>query len=176
MAGTTSTIPITIGTTLIQMPNSGASPIWSQAIIQFVQAVELALQSSSSPFNISPSVMTLASNTNTDIPLTGTGAPISFPNGSVRGFVFFYDIYRYTSSTSTVQQGQVSGIFNSSTSTWELQHEFSGDVQANGQPYSTFDMNSSDQLLLTTVPLSSGTYNAASTISYYATTNLVTST
>lgn len=173
MAGTTSTIPITIGTTLIEFPNSGASPLWSEAIIQFAQAVATQLQSQNSPFDIAATVQTLTSNSNIAINLTGNGSNLSFPSSSVRAFTFNYAIYRFTSTSSIVDTGVVTGVYNTTTLGWELQHEFSGDVQSDGTAWNTFDINSSDQLLLTTIALPSGTYNATSTISYSASTELV---
>lgn len=171
---TTSTIPITIGTTLIQFPATGSSPVWSEAIIQFAQAVAIQLQSQGSPFDIPATVQTLSNNANASINLNGNGSDLSFPSSSVRSFTFTYAIYRFTTAQSIVDTGIVSGVYNSTNLQWELQHEFSGDVNTDGTPWNTFDINSSDELLLTTVALPSGTYNASSTISYYATTNLVT--
>lgn len=171
---TTSTIPITIGTTLIQFPNTGNSPIWSEAIIQFAQAVSIQLQSQGSPFDIAATVQTLSSNGNASINLNGNGSDLSFPASSVRSFTFSYAIYRFTTTESIVDVGTVTGVYNTTNLQWELQHEFSGDVQSDGTPWNTFDINSSDQLLLTTVALPTGTYNATSTISYSASTELVT--
>lgn len=173
MAGTTSTIPVVIGNTTIQFPNTGASPIWSEAIIEFVQAVELQLQSLASPFDIAPTVQVLTSNANSNINLTGNGSNLSFPSGSVRSYVFTYAIYRVSSTDSVVQTGTVSGVYNTDTSVWEIQHEFAGDVQTNGESYVTFDMNGNDELLLTTI-LIPGVYDTAnSKISYSAKTELV---
>ena len=80
----TSTIPITIGGTVIQFPNTGASPAWSPAIIQFAEAVAVQLQVISSPFDVAPTVQILTSNANTDITLNGNGSSLSFPHTSVR--------------------------------------------------------------------------------------------
>lgn len=173
MAGTTSTIPITIGTTLIEFPNTGASPIWSEAVIQFALAVELALQAQGSPFDIAPVVMTLPSNGNVDINLTGTGSNLSFPNGSVRSFDFTYAIYRFSDIASVTQTGHVLGVFNTIATTWSIQHEYAGDVQSTGESWVTFDMNGNDELLLTTISIP-GIYDITSTISYSARTELVT--
>lgn len=171
---TTSSIPVTIGTTVIQFPATGQSPIWSEAIIQFVQAVELQLQLTQNPFDISSTVQILTSNTNNNINLNGNGANLSFPTGSVRSFVFNYGIYRLTTTESVIDTGIVNGIYSIDTATWFIQHEFDGDVQTDGTPYHTFDINGSNELVLTTVALSSGVYNNInSTISYSVQTQLV---
>lgn len=173
MAGTTSTIPIDINGTIIQFPNTGSSPVWSEAVIAFAEAVELALQASGSPFDIAPAVQTLSSNTNVNINLIGSGSNLSFPSGSVASFVFTYSVYRVSSTLSQKQTGTVIGVFDTFNSIWGIQHEFAGDVQADGKSYVTFDMNGSDELLLSTAPIS-GTYDAInSKISYSAITELV---
>ena len=170
----TSTIPITVGGIVIQFPNTGASPIWSESVIQFAQAVATQLQTISSPFNIAPTVQVLTSNANSGITLNGNGSNLSFPHLSVRSFTFTYAIYRVTSTpTINIQWGTVSGIYNTNTSQWSVEHNFQGDAP-NGIPYCTFDINSSDQLLLTTAALTPGIYDGVnSTISYSTTTELV---
>lgn len=173
MAGTTSTIPVVIGNTVIQIPNTGASAIWSEAIIQFVQAVEVQLQAIASPFDIPPTVQVLTSNTNAAINLTGTGANLTFPSGSVRSFVFTYSIYRLSSTDSVTETGTVIGVYNTDDASWSMQHEYIGDVQTSGASYVTFSMSGSDELLLTTVAIP-GVYDSTdSKISYSAQTELV---
>lgn len=174
MAGTTSTIPITVGGVVIQFPNTGSSPIWSEAVIQFAQAVAIQLQVNSSPFNIGSTVQVITSNANTDLPLNGSGSNLSFPNVSVRSFTFTYAIYRVTSTPITnIQAGTVIGIYNTSSAAWFLEHSFEGDT-INGIPYCNFSINSSDEILLTTTAITPGVYDGVnSTISYSATTELV---
>lgn len=173
MAGVTSTIPITIGTTTVQFPNTGASPLWSEAVIQFAELVAIQLQAQASPFDIAPTVMTLTNNINTNVVLTGNGANLSFPSGQVRSFEFSYGIYRKSSTNSYIETGKVSGVFNSTTNSWSIQHDYMGDVQASGASWLDFDMNGNDELVLTTV-LIPGVYNGVdSKISYSAKTELV---
>lgn len=172
----TSTIPITIGGQVIQMPNTGASPIWSQAIIQLFQAISVQLEISSSPFDIAPTVQVLTNNVNTNLNLLANNSNLTFPNTSVRSFTFTYAVYRVTDTpTSNIQGGVVTGIYNTSTAAWSLQHSFEGDAP-NGVPYCTFDINPSDELLLNTTSLSPGIYDAInSAISFSAKTELVSS-
>ena len=173
MAGVTSTIPIQIGTTIVQFPNSGASPLWSEAVIQFAQLVAIQLQTQASPFDIAPTVMTLTNNINTDIPLTGNGSNLSFPSGQVRSFSFNYGVYRVSSTNSYTEEGSVTGVFNSDTSSWSIQHDYMGDVQSSGASWLDFDMNGNDELVLTTA-LIPGVYDGLnSKISYSARTELV---
>lgn len=168
-----STIPIQIGTTVIQFPNTGQSAVWSEAVIQFAQLVAEALQSGGTPYDIPATVMTITANPSTDINITGTGSNLSFPSGVVSSFTFIYDVYLLSDSTSKTQAGVVVGQYNDDTSTWSLQHEFSGDVQTDGTPYATFTINSSDELLLSTASIA-GVYDATdSRISYSAFVELV---
>jgi hypothetical protein len=177
MAGTTSTIPITIGDTIIQFPASGSSPNWSPAIIQFAELVSIQLQSISSPFDVAPTVQVLTSNINAGIPLTGNGANLSFPHGSVRSFNFTYAVYQVSSgagAASIAITGTVIGVYNTTTTAWSIQNDYSGNVQANGEPWVSFDMNSMDELLLITVGIPGAVYDTVhSTISYSAKTELV---
>ncbi len=175
MAGTTSTIPVTIGDTVIQFPNTGSSPIWSEAIIEFVQAVETQLQILSNPFDSPALVQPLTQNINTNLTLTASGSALGFPSASVRSFTFTYAIYRVSDSASDASTGVVTGIYNSDAAIWGLSHEYAGDVQTSGAPWVTFDMNGSDEITLTTV-LIPGIYDSVnSTISCSAKTELVTS-
>ena len=189
MAGTTSTIPITIGDTIIQFPNSGASPSWSPAIIQFAELVSIQLQSISSPFDVAPTVQVLTSNINAGINLTGNGANLSFPHGSVRSFDFTYALYQDSTgagATSIAVTGTVIGVYNTTTTSWTIQHEYAGSVQGSttstqsitaghqgsGQAFLSFDMDGSDNLLLTTYGIF-GSYDPTnSKISYSAKTEL----
>lgn len=177
MAGTTSTVPITIGGTLIEFPNTGASPNWAPAIIQFAQAVGVQLATVVSPFDVAATVQTLTSNTNVGITLNGNGSDLTFPSGSVRSFTFTYAIYRVSTGAgamSITDTGTVTGVYNTTTVGWSINHTFSGDVQPSGLPWNTFSVDSSDRLTLTTVALPTGTYDFThSTISYSATTELV---
>lgn len=174
MAGTTSTIPILINGTIIQFPNTGSSPVWSEAVIAFAQAVEVALQVSNSPYDIPASVQALTSDVNVNINLTGTGSNLSFASGVVASYVFTYSTYRVNAAGSQVQTGAVIGVYDNFNAVWKIQHEFEGDIQPNGQSYVTFDMNGNDELLLTTVAIGSSGYDPVlSKISYSARTELV---
>jgi hypothetical protein len=169
MAGTTSTIPITVGGTIVQFPNNGASPQWSPAIIKFAQLVSTQLQTLSSPYDIAPSVDTLSTNPVSN-QLLG-GGNVSFPNGVVRSFVLTYAIYCSTSTTKVASSGTFSGVYNTGTGLWNTQHEMFGERQSTGIPYESFDINSSNQIQLSVASIP-GVYSTG-TISYSAKTELV---
>jgi hypothetical protein len=161
---------IVIGGQVIDFPNSGSDPNWASGIIAFAQAVAEQLEAIASPFDVPPKVQILTSNSNTNLALEDA----IFPTGSVRSFTLYYAIYRVSSTTSITEQGEVSGMYNSDTSTWILTDSYSGDRQATtGLPYHTFSMDG-DQLEISTVAIG-GTYDSASsTISYSAKTQLET--
>jgi len=177
---TTSTIPVTIGTTVIQFPNTGASPVWSEAVIEFVQAVENQfLVASGSPYDIAATFQTL---TGVASPTTVALTNASFASGDVASFSLSYSVYLVATApaASITQQGVLNGVFNTRTSTWSLQHEFSGDVQAGNVPYATFDIGVApavaDQILLTYNVIAGSTPDTTnSKISYSAITQKVNS-
>jgi hypothetical protein len=121
--------------------------------------------------------MILLNNENIDLPLNGNGSDLTFPSGAVRSFVFNYSIYRQTvlsGAMTVIDVGVVTGVFNTNTAEWTIEHSFSGDVRTNGKQWHTFDVDSSDRLVLTTVALTGQQYNNDdSTISYSAFTELV---
>ena len=189
MAGVTSTISILIGHTIVQFPASGSSSNWSPAIIQFAELVSVQLKAISSPFDIPPTVQVLTAN-NATIELTGNGAAVNFPFGSVRSFTFTYALYQTTTDLinppNITVAGTVVGVYSPSTSSWTLQHEYIGSVQGSttstqsitaghkgsGQAFLSFDMDGSDKLLLTTYGIF-GSYDPTnSKISYSAKTEL----
>jgi len=161
-------VNITIGTELIKFPTTGDDSLWSPAVIDFAQAVALQLASISSAFDVSPRVQTLSSDGNVNLPIND----VVFPSGSVRSFGFSYAIYRTNTVTNLAENGIVNGVFNSATSTWILQHEFSGDRQTSGIPYHTFSM-SGDQLTISTVAIGGAYDSVNSKLSYAAKTILV---
>lgn len=159
---------IQIGNQTIPFPDSGSSPNWSQAVIDFAEAVATQLASISSEFDVAPRVQQLTSDVNTNLPVFAC----IFPNGSVRSFSFNYAIYRTNNVTTSTEQGEVNAVYDTEASTWTLEHEFNGTKQNDGSMYNTFSM-SGDQLVLSTAAIGGSYNNTESTISYFAKTNLV---
>jgi hypothetical protein len=161
-------IRLIVGSQVIEFPSSGQDANWSTSVIQFAQAVTDQLAAISSQFDISPRVQILSSNTNSGLVIDSC----VFPSGSVRSFTFNYAIYRVSSTMNLAEDGIVSGVYDTATSTWSLEHEFNGAKQSSGLPYHTFTM-SGDQLQLSTVALDGSYDSVDSTISYSAKTQLV---
>lgn len=159
---------ITIGQTVVPFPKSGDNEDWSGPIILFAQAVSNQLATVGSQFDISPRVQVLSTDANVNTNLIG----LIFPSGFVRSFSFNYSIYRTNTVISIAETGFVNGVFNTLSSTWNLEHEFSGNRQADGTLYHSFVMTG-DQLQLNTVAIGGAYDNANSKISCAAKTILV---
>ena len=163
---------VIVGTTVIDFPTSGTDANWGIAVEQFATAVANELAGLASPFDVSPRVTTLNNDANVNLPVPGC----LFPSTSVRSFALSYAIYRTNGSglgtTTLAEEGTVSGVFNTVTSLWYLQHDFNGDRQANGEAYHTFSM-SGDQLNLTTVAINGSYDSVNSKLSYSAKTILI---
>lgn len=160
---------VQIGTDVITLPSTGADAVWSPGQIQFNQAVAAVLQNIASPFDIVNSQAPLSQSETLSLG--------SFQSGLVRGFTFTYNIYREYNSggvNALAESGVVNGVFRDDTTTWELQHEFSGPrrttVGQEGTQYHTFSM-SGDEIVITALP-PPGTYISGQ-IAYSASTELV---
>lgn len=165
-------IRLVVGSQVIEFPSSGQDANYAPAIIQFAQAVTDQLAAISSQFDISPRVQVLSSNANSGLAVDSC----VFPSGSVRSFTFTYAIYRKSSTTNLAEDGIVTGVFNTTTSTWSLEHEFNGAKQsAAGIPYHTFSM-SGDQLEISTAAIGGSYDSVNSKLSYSAKTQLVSDT
>lgn len=104
-------INITINNTPIEFPESGTSPNWAPAVIQFAQAVEAALNLATGPYDVSPQVLAINnSGIATDV------ASLLFQNSLVRGAVVTYSIFRKTDSSGPfVETGSMLLSFDGST-------------------------------------------------------------
>lgn len=157
-------VKINIGSTVINFPTSGTDANWAEAVTEFALAVENQLLSVGLITDISPQV--------TDIPETAIKQLFEMDSAQVRAFTMQYGSYRVSTgvgATSKTVAGVVNGVYNETTSTWTIDHEFYGDKQPNGEPYIDFDMNA-DVLEVTPVSIG-GTYDTInSTISFLAKT------
>lgn len=159
---------IQIGTDIINFPNSGSDALWSPAVIQFAESVADVLSGIVSPYDITPKVQTLTTDGNTGLILSGA----TFAGSNVRKFTLNYAIYRTNGVTSISEAGTLTGTFNTSTASWEIQDEYIGDRQANGLAYHSFSIGS-EQVFLDTVAIGGAYDNTNSKISFSATTELV---
>lgn len=78
---------ITIQNTVIDFPDSAQSPNWSEPVIAFAEAVELALASVVGPYDVPSQVLNIdAYNPGTDIEITA----LNFPSSEVRSAFIRY--------------------------------------------------------------------------------------
>ena len=155
---------IDIGGTIIDIPNTGAQPIWSEPVIAGFEATAEALSGLVGAGDISRQEFTLnnSHNPGTDIVLTG----LSFNPTLVRGAFMNYKVTRNTTSpTSTiVEVGNMNIIYNGENSSglkWECQREYVGDAQI------TFSVQDDGQFLFTTAAIGGVTHTG--TIAFTAT-------
>ena len=139
---------VTIGSTIINFPNSGTSPNWAPAVIDFAVAVENALAGVVGPFDVSPQTLiidTYNPGTNINIP------NLSFSTTVVRGAFIRYTVFRSTSMTSAYEIGELKIVYNPSgpvNNKWEVGRQYVGDGSI------TFNVTDTGQVQFTTTTLS----------------------
>lgn len=118
---------ITIQGTVIEFPESAQSPNWAEPVIQFAEAVELALASVVGPYDVPAQVLNIdAYNPGTDIDITA----LNFPATEVRSAFIRYALYRETSVTSAYEAGEITIVYNPNgpvNQKWELGRRGLGD-------------------------------------------------
>lgn len=111
---------IIINSQVIAFPDSAQSPNWSEAVIQFAQAVEAALQITSGPFDVAPQTMDISAfNSSTDVVIPA----LSFPISGVRAAFIKYTVFRQTNSANAYEAGDMIVVYNpnnSSNEKWTL--------------------------------------------------------
>lgn len=120
---------ITISGTPINFPSSGESPNWAPAVIQFAQLVAQALSGLIGPFDVAPQTLDISGNN----PGTNVSIPnLAFSTVSVRAAFIRYAVYRNTTSTTVVEQGNILVAYNPTNPTgnlWEINQDKIGDAQ-----------------------------------------------
>jgi hypothetical protein len=142
---------IIINGSVIDFPNSSASPDWSHSVISFAQLVADALAISVNAFDVSPQTYTLDSfnsASNVSIPT------LSFPTSAVRSVFIHYSVYRTTSSANLDEAGDLIAIYNPNNSTGMKWTMTRGNMTSstNGAQI-LFNMTDVGQLQFSTTPL-----------------------
>lgn len=149
-------ISINIGGTIINFPSSGQSPNWSEAVIEFAQAVESALQGIVGPFDIAPQIYTMTSNVNTDIDVSN----LAFPTSQVRGAFIRYSVFRTTTTNTVSESGNLIVTYNPDAATnekWAITRDFVGDADI------TFSITDVGQVTFSTTSLAGASHTGAIT-------------
>lgn len=147
---------ITIKGTRISIPNSGASPQWSPAIIQAFQALSDAVNAYTGTFDVAPQTKNIdIYNTSANISIDN----LAFPAANVRAVTVFYTVYRKTEESAPAAGDNVEVaeaatlvcVYNNSRPSnqkWEVVRDGSGDA------FVDFNMTDLGQIQFSTTALS----------------------
>jgi hypothetical protein len=131
---------ITIGSNVIDFPNTGSDAVWSEPVVDFAVAVEGVLSSISNENDITPNVYDLPTLSGFNV----IDSKLFFDSGVVRSFVFTYSINRVGAGISgkyIYETGTVTGVYNQDPGPnggWKINQEFIGDKLPNGSLYNEF--------------------------------------
>lgn len=133
---------ITIGSTIIDFPNSSSDPNWSPPVIEFAEAVADTLNSLVTAGDILPDNFSLDSYNGSTVAIPGFVLDTTL----VRGATIKYAIIRERDTTHLTEYGNIFAVYNadgSPGSKWELSREFVADSEV------TFSMADTGQLSIT---------------------------
>lgn len=120
-------IPINISGTIIEFPSSGQDPNWSNAVIQFAEAVAAALSIVAGPFDVAPQIYTMTSNVNTNVNIPN----LAFPTSNVRGAFIRYTVFRQTTTDTVSEAGNIIIVYNPAnpvSQKWEIVRDYDEDA------------------------------------------------
>ncbi len=150
---------ITIQGTVIQFPNTSASPNWAPAIIQFAQAVEGALSGIVGSFDVAPQAMNIdAYNPGTDIQINS----LNFPTSDVRAAFIRYSVFRTTDTNTAYEAGELLICYSPSNpvnNKWDVAQRRLGDGLI------TFNVSDTGQFSFTTTTLAGSSHTGLITFS-----------
>lgn len=146
-------VPIVIKGTRINLPSSGASPLWSPAIIEAFQALADAVNTFAGSFDVPPQTQSIdAFNPGTSIDIDN----LVFPSSEVRSATVFYTVYRKTTDSGPpdgvelVEAGTLELAYNNSRAVsekWEIGRMGIGDASID------FAVTDLGQVQFTTQPI-----------------------
>lgn len=139
---------IQIGDQVIPFPNTSASPIWSEAVIQFAEAVAAALSGIFGTGDIARQAFNLDASHNPASNVTLTG--LSFSSSIVRAGFVRYAVFRTTTTNTVYEAGELTAVYNpdgTPGSKWELQREYVGDASI------TFSIDDAGQFSFSTTTI-----------------------
>jgi len=145
-------LQINIQGTIIDFPDSAASPNWAEAVDQFAEAVEAALSTVVGAYDVAPQALIIdAYNSATNVPI----AALSFPISTVRSAFIRYSVYRTTTSDLAGEAGEISIFYNPNGpvgNKWELSQVLTSGIPDNGRI--TFNITDVGQIEFSTTALS----------------------
>lgn len=150
---------VTIQGTTINIPNTGSSPVWSTAILEFIQAVADALSGVAGDYDVPPQVLDLTNEVNTDLNIP----KLVFPTTEVRSVIVTYAIYRQSDAENEVETGTIDFVYDSEAGSWIVSREAVGSDRVGV----TFNVTNTGQVRISTTAMASGTYQEGA-LSYQA--------
>jgi hypothetical protein len=152
---------LTIQGTPIDFPDDGNSPDWAGTVIQFAQAVTLALSGLTSPGDLGKNYfpLTSAQNPVTNLAITG----FVFDPTSLRSVYARYYVFRTTDMVTVAEAGTFTMVYNPTNPTgsmWETSQSFVGNAQV------TFTVTDAGQVEITTETLAGS--NHSGTVGFVA--------
>lgn len=150
-------VTITIAGTIIDFPESGTSPDWAPAVVEFAQAVESALSSLVGTYDVTQQTFALDSynpGTSIDIP------NLSFPTSTVRAAQIKYAVYRATTTANGAESGNILVVYNTALGTWEIERDYVGNASI------TFAISTTGQMSFSTTTLAGSSHTG--TLTYEA--------
>lgn len=151
---------VTIQGRTITIPSSGTSPNWAPAMVEFMQAVETALDAVVGPYDVAPQYYTLSNELNAAVPLP----LLVFSTSAVRSIYIKYSIYRESTTTSEAEAGELTVVYDTDAGTWNMSREAVGSANL------TFAISAGGIVSFTTTAMSGGTYSTG-VLSYSAYTH-----
>lgn len=116
---------ITIGSTIIDFPDSAQAPNWAPALIEFAQAVAGALQGFVGPFDVAPQTFVIdAQNPGSNIDIPG----LTFPPSDVRAAFIRYTVHRTTDTNEVNEMGELWAVYNDTNGNWDFSQQKSQDA------------------------------------------------
>jgi hypothetical protein len=155
-------ISLTIGGTVIDVPNTSENPNWGNAMVAFFRAVESALASALGPYDVPPQVMSIDGDSYNPASSPVNINGLSFSTSTVRAAFIEYSVYRdATAVTGIAEAGKIIVVYNTDVGAWSISEDHIGDASI------TFSIDSAGQVQFTTTAL--GTTPHTGKISFKAT-------
>lgn len=146
-------IQLIIKGTVVEIPESGASPNWASGIITSLQALTEAVNAVTGTYDIAPQTQNIdANNGSTNVTITN----LSFPVTEVRSATIFYSVHRTTEDSGppdgeeVAEGGTLLIVYNASNpinNKWEIARQSVGDGKI------TFSVTDTGQLRFSTTAL-----------------------
>ena len=147
---------ITISGTQINFPNSSSSPNWAEALVQFAEAVQDALNGVAGEYDVVPQVYDMVADVNSNVELPN----LAFPVSEVSAVIMTYDVERdpdtATSNNIVRQTGSIIMSYNEDNATnekWTMAHVFNNSADI------TFDISDDGTVTFSTSSIATGIHS-----------------